>query len=521
MIKDYMANFATYRHNSYDGGLNNTDSRRDIERDQASVLENWDISMKGRLQSRAGLTQVGDTQLGTIYGAGHYQKSVGTHYLLINEGKNVKYLGTNSFVAVGTASTVSTAERMDFANCFVEDKIYMSSENNGLLAWDGGAGGLVTIASSVSGNRILWYQNHLFHVNNVNVSSTKYPNRIYWSDFGDPEAYTTGSSFVELPGEGRAITMNVLGNSLVIFKENSYMFMSGYGSNSWALTASSTSIANTDSSVGCVAVRGTVRVSANELWFIDNQGYIRKLSQTDYGFNSKVMSNNLEDSRRDFNMGQLSNAVAWYDDEKIYFAVPTGSSTTNNLVLVFDRLASERNGGKEAWTTYTGWEVNDFISYGTSTPVLYVVGGSSKKVYIHSGGSDDGVDISCRWDGKNDDYNKPERWKKHTYGYVYSQAQADVDIDIYASVDGTTFAHLSSFNIASQGTALGPTGSAIMGPTGSFILGGNTDLEKKYYFADGGGAITGKTVVMSIRCITDTQVYVDNFTNHFIIRSLK
>lgn len=516
-----MANFATYRHNSYDGGLNNTDSRRDIERDQASFLENWDISMRGRLQSRKGLTQVGDVQTGTIYGAGHYQKTNNTHYLIINEGVNVKYLSTNAFVAVGTASTVTKSERMDFANCFVKDKIYMSSENNGLLAWDGGSAGLATISNAVAGNRILWYQNHLFHINNVLVSSTKYPNRIYWSDFGNPEAYTTGTNFIELPGEGRAITMNVLGNVLVVFKENSYMFLSGYGSNSWALTASSTSIANTDSSVGCVAVRGTVRVSANELWFIDNQGYIRRLTQTDYGFNSKVMSSNLEKTRKSLNMGQLSQAVAWYDDEKVYFAVATGSSTVNNLVLVFDRLASERNNGKEAWTTYTGWEVNDLISYGSTDPILHVVGGSSKKVYSHTGGSDAGADIDCRWDGKNDDYDKPERWKKHTYGYIYSQAQADEDIDIYASIEGTTFAHLASFNLNSQGTALGPTGLAKMGPTGSFILGGATDLEKKYYFASGGGAITGKTMVMSIRSKTKTQIHVDNFTNHFMIRSLK
>lgn len=517
-----MSNFDTYRQKSYDGGLNNTASRRDIDRDQASVLENWDITFKGRLKSRKGLTQVGDTQSGTIYGAGVYKKANGTNYLVINEGTNVKYLNGASFSAVGTTSTVSSGQKMSFANVLVEDKIYMSSEDNGLLAWDGGAGGLSAIASSISGNVILWYQNHLFHINNVNVSSTKYSNRIYWSDFGDPEAYTTASSFINLPGEGKAVTINILGDRLVIFKENSYMFLEGYGSSSWVLSASQTSIVNTDSSIGCVAPRGTVRVGANELWFIDNQGQIRKLAQTDYGYSSTVMSNNIQGTINSLDLGKLNNTVAWYDDDKIYFAVTTSGSTVNDLVLVFDRKASKRNGNNEAWTTYTGWTVNDLVSYGSSiNPTLYVIGATSKKVYSHTSGADDSVAIDCQWDSKNDDYDMPERFKKYAYGYIYSQAQGAENITIHAAVDGSTFSQVDSFSLDSTGTPLGPTGNATMGPTGSFILGGGSDLEEKYYFHDGGGAITGKTVIMSIRASVDQQIYVDTFTNHFLVRSLK
>lgn len=515
-----MPNFATYRNKSYDGGLNNSASRRDIERDQASNLWNWDITFKGRLQSRKGLTQVGDTQAGVVNSGGVYRKNNGTDYLLINEGKNVKVLSGATFDDVGTVHELTVSEPVSYSSVRVTDKIYISSENNGLNSWDGGAGGLSSVGSSISGNVTLWYQNHLFHLNNVNVSSTKYPNRIYWSDFGDPEAYTTGTNFVELPGEGRAITMNVLGDRLVIFKENSYMFLEGYGSNSWILSASSTSIANMDSSVGCLSPKGTVRVSANELWFIDNQGYIRQIAQTEYGYASKVMNNNLQKTVNGINLSRLNQVVASYDDDKIYFAVPSTGSTVNDLVLVFDRKASARNRNREAWTTYKGWTVNDLVTFGTN-PVLHILDGDSKKVYSHLGGDDDGVAIDCRWDGKNDDYDRPERFKKHAYGYIYSQAQADEDVEIWAGVDGASFAKLAEFNLSSQGTALGPTGPATMGSTGSFILGGADDLEKKYYFADGGGNITGKTVCMSIRASVEQQIYVDNFTNHFIIRSLK
>lgn len=517
-----MANFDSYRHQSYDGGLNNTASRRDIERNQASVLQNWDITFKGRLKSRLGLTQVGNTQANVIYSSGVYRKKNGTNLLLINEGTNVKYLSGANFVSVGTTDTVSQAQRMGYANVITEDKIYLSSEDNGLLYWDQGAGGLSAVASSISGNVIVWYQNHLFHINNVNVSSTKYSDRIYWSNFGDPETYDTVNNFIPLPGEGKAVTANVLGDSLVVFKEDSYMFLSGYGSNSWKISATSTSIANTDSSVGCVAPKGTVRVSANELWFIDNQGQIRRLTQTDYGYSSKVMSDNIQGTINSLSIADLNKAVAWYDNDKIYFAVRSSGGTANDTILVFDRKASSRNGGKEAWTVYKGWEVNDFISFEiSSVPTLFVVGDSSKKVYSHTGGSDDSVAIVCRWDGKNDDYDKPERFKKYAYGYIHSQAQNDETISILASIDGTSFSQIDSFVLSSTGTPLGPTGGAKMGPTGSFILGGGDDLEEKYYFADGGGSITGKTLTMSIRASVDQQVYTDTFNNHFALRSLK
>ena len=513
-----MAQFATYRHKSYDGGLKTSASRRDIERNQASVLENWDITYRGRLLSRKGLEQVGNTQASAINSGGVYTRKNGTRYLLINTGTKVKYLDGSTFSDVGTSATITTAERMSYANVIYEDKIYMSSENNGLLCWNAGAGGLSAIASSISGNVILWYQNHLFHLNAVNVSGTKYYNDIFWSDFGDPETYTAPTTNrIPLPGEGRAITANALGNKMVIFKENSYMFLAGYGATSWTIDADSSPIENVDSSIGCIAPKGTVRVGANELWFMDNQGYVRRITQTSFGYTSQVMSDNLDPN--DLNLSNIDLTVAAFDNDKVYFAVPSSSSSTLDTVWVYDMKAASRS-NDEAWTTYTGWEVADLLSFGES-PVLHVIGSTSKKVYSHTGGDDDGTAVDCRWDGKNDDYDQPERYKKYAYGYIYSQAQGNETVSVYSSIDGASFSKLKDFDLNSEGTPLGPTGLAKMGPTGSFILGGNSDLEEKYYFADGGGSITGKTNIMSIRASVSSQVYVDTFTNHFVVRSLK
>jgi len=524
-IGDYkVSKFATYRAKSYSGGLNNSGSRRDIERNQASLIENWDLHLKGRLITRVGLTQVGDTLSNVAKSLGVYRSKTGTNTLMCTEGTDIRYLNGSTWTDVGN---LSAAEPVSFANVAVSDKVYFGSENNALQTFDGSTVAAVG-GTSIAGNVMMWYQNHMFHINNVNVSSTKYPHRVYWSDFGNPAAYTTASSFVELPGEGRAITMNVLGSSLVLFKADSYMFMSGYGSSSWALSATSTSISNSDASVGCVAPRGTVRVGANELWFIDNQGYIRRLTQADYGYESKVMSDNLDPSKITVNgivvgldLGKLSNAIAWYDDNKVYFAVTANGSTVNNVLLVYDKAASADNSNQEAWTTYTGWTIIDMLSYGNGTNPLLYISSNDKKIYKHLGGDDAGTAITARWDGKNDDYDQPERYKKYTYGYLFSQAQFDEDVTIHSSVDGLGFGQIGTFNLMNDGTRLGPTGPATMGPTGTFILGGSADKVKKYYYSDGGGTITGKTVTMSIRTVTNNTIYVDTFTNHFVVRSLK
>lgn len=361
----------------------------------------------------------------------------------------------------------------------------------------------------------------MFTLNNVNISGTKYKNRVYISNFGDPNTYTTGTDFVNLQGIGDAVTADILGNSLVVFKTHSYSFLSGYGLASWVLSSTVSNIENIDNSVGCVAPRGTVRVSANELWFIDQNGQIRRLSQTDYGFGSKVMSNNIQATIDTINYGYLSNAVAWTDDEKIYFAIPTSASTENNTVLVFDLKAYSRT-GKEAWTTYTGWIVSDMVSIPISNnPEVIIAGGSNKKIYRHVGTDDDGVDIDCRWDSGLDDYDKPEIYKKYAYGYMYAANQGDIDVTIHASIDGTSFSQVGTFNLQGSGSTLGPTGSFLLGPTGDNRLGGGEDLEYKYYFYDGGGAITGKSLVQSIRYSGDQSCYVYTFTNHFVERSLK
>jgi hypothetical protein len=521
-----MAQLSTYYHKSYDGGLNTSASAQEIDRDEASLLRNWDITYHGQLRRRDGRTQVGSTLTNVAAGLHTYFRNNGSSDLLVMDGTSLKYLNSTTFDALDSGFT--SGKDFFFEDVQVVDKVFIGNEDNQLHSWDRSSTTLNSCLTDLGaavphGNIMRWHKNHMFHLNNVNVSGTKYQHRIYWSALGDPTTYDTANDFFEVPGNGRLITCMDLGDTLVLFKERAIQYLSGWGDTDWRVTATASNVANLDEQVGTFSPRGAVRVG-NEVWFIDDEGVIRRIYQTDFdAFRRDVISTKLVGTLGTINKAQLAKARAWSNNDKVYFAVPTGAETNNDLVLVFDIKASKRKSGAEAWTTYTGWNPVFFTDYPTnSSPLLYIAD-TDKKIYSHTGDDDGGVAIDARWDGKDDDYDKQERWKRYKFGYINGPSgSGDVDVEIHASVDSASFADLGDLNLLARGSRLGPTGSFLLGPTGNNVLGGNSLREKKYYFSSGGGSVRGKTMKLSIRHnVANEQPTVNTFTVHFKERSLR
>jgi hypothetical protein len=457
-----------------------------------------------------------------LYG---YLRSNGGKDLLMTEGGNLRYLNGTTWNVLDSGFTADLDTWM--VTCPLNDKVYIDNGTDVTHSWDRGSTTLNTCLTEMAvtiphGKVRIWHKNHMFSLNAVNVNGTVYYDDIFWSAMADPDTYDTTNDHFAVPGGGHLITAGDLGDSLVLFKENSISFLSGWGDTDWTITATASNVANIDESIGTISPRGWTRVG-NELWFIDEEGLIRRIYQTDFdAFRKDLICSKIRGTLETVNKNQLANALAWTHNDKVYFAFPTGASTVNNLVLVYDILASKRT-GEEAWTTYTGWTPSVFCSYPSgATPDLYIGDASANKVYQHTGTSDDGVAIDSRWDGKLDDYDKPERWKRYKYGYITGPATADIDVDLYASVDSSAFAKMESLNLTGKGSRLGPTGVFRLGPTGSATLGGSGDNEQKFYFTTGGGTARGKTMKMSIRhAVIDEVPTVNTFTTHFKERVLR
>ncbi len=518
--------FQTYYQKDYSGGLNDSVSSLEIKRDQASVLRNWDITYKGRLVQRPGLTLIGSTMPNPITGLSSFIRNSGKD-LLCTEGTNLRYLDGSTWTIID--SFLTAGNMFSFQNIQALDKIYFTNEDNTMRYWDRAS---VVSGSAITdlgvgvpyGNIIRWHKNHMFVLNNVTVASTVYPNRIYWSALGDPETFDTVNDFTEIPGDGRVLTAIDLGDNLIIFKERAVQYLSGWGSASWQITASSSNVANIDEQVGIAGPRASVRVG-NEVWFIDNQAQIRRIYQTDFdAFRKDIVSKNIQSTLLGINKTQLSQAFMWSHDNKIYAAFPNASDLTNSIVCVYDIIASLRT-GDEAWTTYTGWTPNLFADYPTSTtPDLYIGDATLGNVYINEGLDDNGVAIDCQYDGRDDDFDKSDRFKRYAFGYFGGDATGGAaNLDLYASVDQSQSGRLLRLAVETTGTPLGPTGSFLLGPTGGGTLGsGSGTASSRYYFTQGGVSPSGKTVRMSIRhSMIGESATANGFTVNYKLRQLR
>ena len=510
---------SSYYHEDYSGGLNTTSREGAIARNEASLLRNWDITNQGQLYRRDGTIQTGDTLSNEIDGLHYYKRLAGGKDLILMEGGALRYLNGSTWDALDTGFTSGT--KTWYSTCPLDDRVYMSNEDDSIHYWDRASvvlnACLTDLGAAVPhGNVLLWHKNHMFTCNNVTVSGTTYPNRIYWSAIGDPTTWDTANDFIEVPGQGNVIGLADLGDSLVIFKERNLQFMTGWGDSDWRITASSSNVANLSEQVGSISPRGITRVG-NEIWFIDDEAIIRRIYQTDFDpFRRDVISTKLVGTLNGMNKVQLNKVVAESWNDKVYFSIPFGSSVNNDLTLVFDIKASKRT-QSEAWTTYTGWVPSVMTLYDTTTtPELYY-GGVDGKIYRHKGIDDDGTAIDSRWDGKDDDFDRPERWKRYRFGYVWGLATDDINVGIYASMDDAAFADLGDLDLTPTGGTLGPTGTFELGPTGTTaILGGAGTKNFKYYFSSGGGSVVSRHAKMSIRhAVINERPIVNNFTIHY------
>jgi len=509
----------------YSGGLNDTVSEKEINRNEASLLRNWDITFKGQLKRRDGLTQTGNTLASKIDGMTYYPRSSGGKDIVVINSGTLRYLKTSTFDSLDTGFT--SGEFKDFATCPLNDKLYITSETDQMHSWDRSSvtenSCLTDLGADVPhGNVIRWHKNHMFTANAVNVSGTKYYHRLYWSAIGDPDTWDIVDDFINVPGNGNVLALADLGDNLVIFKDRSIQYLSGWGDTDWQITASASNTTNVDEQVGIAGAFAHTRVG-NEVWFMDDEGNIRRIYQTDFDpFRKDIISTKIQTTIDGLNKTKLDLCRAWTYNDKVYFAVADGAATANNLVLVFDIKASKRT-GEEAWTTYTGWTPTQFMSYPTSgAPDLYL-SDNAGKVGKFSGTNDYAAAVDSRWDGKKDDMDKTERWKRFKFGYITGVASTATDVGVYASVDGNAFGDMGDLELEVRGGTLGPSGTFELGPTGlTAVLGGNSETEWKFYYADGGGAVRGKTLQHSIRhAIASKQPTVNGFSSSFKQRQLR
>jgi hypothetical protein len=194
---------------------------------------------------------------------------------------------------------------------------------------------------------------------------------------------------------------------------------------------------NTD--IGCKAGK-TVKDLGNDQIFLDDEGFVRLLSRTTFDkLKTSIISNAVQDILDQINITYIYKACAEIIDGKYILAVPTGTATENNAVLVWDSVAASLVGKPDAgWSVYTGdsWAISRFTTWEFGDNTLSLVAADSRAlstVYQHTGNTDNGSFIDFRVAGQQHDGGN--RGTDKIWGPLYLVAEAGVTATLTISVD--------------------------------------------------------------------------------------
>jgi hypothetical protein len=111
--------------------------------------------------------------------------------------------------------------------------------------------------------------------------------------------------------------------------------------------------------VGCIARKSIVEVGGQVLWLSDQGIYsVAYGGELNLIANAMPLSEPIENQVRQINWAYASNAVGSYVDNRYFLAVPMGSSTVNNTVLVYNFL----NQGWESIDTFPdGFNITNML----------------------------------------------------------------------------------------------------------------------------------------------------------------
>jgi hypothetical protein len=382
------------------GGLNLRDAPGEVAPGEAIDLLNVTFTERGSVRQRDGYAALTASEItnqpDSVF---PFYTSSGNKRLLVGNGNRIDALDTSGasqanvdpgsgtgphyFVALGgpTAEAVYIANGTDRIHKFVVDTFSTPAG----LANETGRFVAVTPIS-----------NRLVAARESGTTAGNNPSSVRFSATNAPEDFTA-DDFVDLdPGDGEAIMgLAVYGDQLFVFKETK--FWVHYGESVDATGGAVFHFRKVDTGVGLAASRA-VAVGPDGVYFLARDGIYRTT-----GGAPELISHAIEPLftggtslyfRSDtINHSAITAAAATWHNEQFYVAVPTGSSSTNDRMLVFDP--------HPGWWTLYDIPAAALCRFriGSQPELVFAAPAGSNYIYRHSDSytSDDGTTISSRW----------------------------------------------------------------------------------------------------------------------------
>lgn len=255
------------------------------------------------------------------------------------------------------------------------------------------------------------------------------PSTLKWSESFKPEIWPAVNYWDIRKGDGDEITCLVkFIDDLLIFKNRSLHALKGTSLGDF-------SVHEISSQVGCVGPRAAT-VHDLKVYFVSENGlYVTN------GLNTLNISDMvIPDTWDGLNKNYLHRAALSTWNDLVWIALPTGTATHNNLVLIYDPR-------KQAFWPMTEMGANCYAYYndGTGTGVkLYAGSPSDGYVRIQDQNNDDcGAAIAAYWRGKYFDMGMPEIEKKARKLYVQDSPDTAAKVNVAVSVDYGAYNNLT------------------------------------------------------------------------------
>ncbi len=339
------------------------------------------------------------------------------------------------------------------------NKMYILNGTDNVFSYDGTTLTDMGNTDYPKGKYAAFWKNYLFICGDVVLNSTTYKNRVYFSDLGNPDTFTHASNWFDVgKSDGQPITgIAPLGEFLVIFKRRSIFVLSGSSPDEWVLSASVNNLSQIASGIGCVSAKSIVQVG-NDLWFMSDDG-VRSVKRNEQGSIPLmgIVSENMRETIEDINWSYADKIAGVYFDNKVYMAIPTGTSQTNDTIMVANtKIQLDKNFNPHPWFIYTGWAPYCWSVYlGGSTPALHYGDSSTTNVMNAEStnndiNSTDGIDMDVK--GMMIDLKAPEMKKTARFIKYGVAGTGDYNLSLYTSLEGNTWTLEEELNLAQGNT---------------------------------------------------------------------
>jgi hypothetical protein len=397
---------------NFGGGLNLRDKADTLKENQAVDLLNVEFSDVGAVRQRDGFVEFTGTALtNRVDSLGVYYKADGTRQLLAGCGTRLE--GINTSGAVIDSETGLAGGPYTFARFAApgSEFVYAGNGTDTLRKWDGSTwtaptatvDGVAAQAMPEAGAICLTANSDRLVATGFGTNTTggpdataSNPSRVYFSDAANPESWTT-TFWVDLhPGDGEQIMGAVTWrNFTFVFKESKFFVFTEEGQDIQGLPVFNKYAV--DTGVG-LAAKQALCVSREGVYFMSRQGVyftngteprlLSELVEPMWRGNAEVYFQSDE-----INQAQIALSRLWWHDERLYLAVPTGTATANNRVLVYDI--------KQGWWSLYDLPCSAGIAWRmTDQPQLmfgYSSGGNEIGRLSATAVTDNTVTITSRW----------------------------------------------------------------------------------------------------------------------------